>query len=120
MVLSRPRKEFHMIRTKIQRRRVRPLFAFATFFVVLLASTTSPAFAQASGTWTSTANLNIARAGHTSTLLPNGQVLVAGGENATGFLASAELYNLSTGQWTVTGSMATPRINHKATLLPNG
>jgi N-acetylneuraminic acid mutarotase len=67
-----------------------------------------------------TGSLNTARAGHTATLLPNGQVLIAGGENTLGFLASAELYNPSTGQWTDTGSMTTPRINQRATLLPNG
>jgi len=44
------------------------------------------------GNWTSTANLNIARAGHTATLLANGKVLVAGGHNE-GTLSSAELYN---------------------------
>jgi len=86
----------------------------------LLAVTASPAVAQTSGNWTVTGSLSTARAGHTATMLPNGQVLVAGGENTAGFLASAELYSPSTGQWTVTGSMATPRINHKATLLPNG
>jgi len=64
--------------------------------------------------------MNIPGAGLTSTLLPTGEVLVTGGENATGFLASAELYNPSTGQWMLTGSMTTPRINHKATLLQNG
>jgi N-acetylneuraminic acid mutarotase len=57
---------------------------------------------------------------HTATLLPDGQVLVSGGENATGVLAGAELYNPSTGQWMVTGSMTSPRIGHKATLLQNG
>lgn len=32
-------------------------------------------------------------ASHTATLLPSGKVLVAGGFNATGALASAELYD---------------------------
>jgi hypothetical protein len=35
-------------------------------------------------------------------LLPNGQVLAAGGD---GFLTSAELYNPATGTWTATDSM---------------
>jgi N-acetylneuraminic acid mutarotase len=54
-------------------------------------------------------------------LLANGQVLVAGGEDAqSNRIGAAELYNPSTGKWTVTGSLATPRIDHTATLLANG
>src|SRR5215469_13703358 len=92
----------------------------AIVVLVLLQVAASPAVAQSSGTWALTGSLNTARTNHTSTLLPNGQVLVAGGKNSAGFLASAELYNPSTGEWTVTGSMTTPRISHQATLLPNG
>jgi hypothetical protein len=51
----------------------------------------------ATGLWTSTASMAIARDGHTATLLSNGMVLVAGGSSlpssgATA-LASAELYD---------------------------
>ena len=48
----------------------------------------------ATGAWTPTGSLATARIYHTATLLPNGQVLVAGG-NATG--SSAELYDPATG-----------------------
>ena len=55
------------------------------------------------------------RAGHTATLLTNGQVLVAGG----GYIR-AELYDPVTGVWTYTGSLVTERSDHTATRLPNG
>jgi Galactose oxidase, central domain len=72
------------------------------------------------GQWEFTGNLNVARDRHTATLLPNGQVLVAGGSNSSGFLASAERYDPATGTWTVTGSLHTARYGHTATLLPDG
>ena len=58
---------------------------------------------------------------HTATLLPNGQVLVAGGNDIfNNKLSSAELYDPASGLWTATGRMTTERIDHTATLLPNG
>ena len=42
---------------------------------------------------------------HTATLLPNGKVLVAGGDNNVVFLRSAELYDPASGTWTATGSL---------------
>jgi hypothetical protein len=76
--------------------------------------------AQATGgTWTATGDLGSSRWRHTATLLPNGQVLVAGGSANAAILSSAELYNPATGVWTATGSMTTARWYHTATLLPN-
>ncbi len=43
---------------------------------------------------------------HTATLLPSGQVLVAGGYSHGGPLSSAKLYNPATGNWSNTGSMS--------------
>ena len=60
------------------------------------------------------------REGHTVTLLPNGKLLVAGGVNFSGVLASAELYDPAFGTWTATGSLANAHYHHTATLLPNG
>src|SRR5207248_1684993 len=68
---------------------------------------------------TTTGSLVNAREFHTATLLPNGKVLVAGGEDST-VLASAELYDPANGTWTATGSLAKARGYHTATLLPNG
>ena len=108
-----------MIHTELHRFGViRTLLVTASFAVALVTGTAVPSFAQ--GTWTTTGSLNTARTGHVATLLPNGEVLVAGGGNATGFLPSAELYDPATGKWTVSGSMATARGQQTATLLPNG
>jgi len=72
------------------------------------------------GIWTVTGSMASNRQYHTSTLLPNGKVLVAGGENDSGILSSAELYDPTTGMWTNTGSMNVKRTAYTATLLPNG
>jgi hypothetical protein len=48
-------------------------------------------------------SLAIARAFHTATMLADGRVLVAGGNNT----ASAEIYDPTAGSWTVTGSLNT-------------
>ena len=83
-----------------------------------------PAFSPAAApfTFSNTGSLNTARTVHTATLLPNGKVLVAGGQGASGgnFLSSAELYDPASGSWTTTGSLNTARADHTATLLPNG
>jgi Fibronectin type III domain/Kelch motif/Galactose oxidase, central domain len=74
-----------------------------------------------SGIFTATGSMTTARYEPTATLLPSGQVLVAGGINASSaFLASAEIYDPSTGIFTATGSMTTARDGNTATLLPNG
>ncbi len=64
--------------------------------------------------------MNTVRQDHSATLLQNGQVLVAGGQNNSGILAGAELYTPSPGKLTITGSMKTARASQTATLLQNG
>jgi len=61
--------------------------------------------------------------GYTTTLLPNGKWLVAGGEKGNGGNADCEkarLYDPITGTWTNTGSMTGKRMYHAAALLSNG
>ena len=66
--------------------------------------------------------MNTPRTDSTATLLPDGQVLVAGGTSAAGTfaLSSAEPYNPATGTWSRTGSMASAREGQPATLLDDG
>ena len=82
--------------------------------------TSSALYDPASGTWTTTGNLNTRRFAHTATLLPNGKVLVMGGNDGTNITASAELYDPVNQTWTATGSMGLARVGNTATLLPEG
>jgi len=61
------------------------------------------------------------RYAHTATLLPNNQVLLAGGANGAISLASAELFNPSTGTFAPTaGPMTASRAFYAASLLSTG
>jgi hypothetical protein len=87
---------------------------------------TAIATAPSSGTFVGIGAMTTARSLHTATLLPNGQVLIAGGEqgnslgSAPAILASAELYDPDTGQFNSAGVMTTGRRLHTSTLLPDG
>jgi N-acetylneuraminic acid mutarotase len=73
------------------------------------------------GTWSTTGSLSIARTSHTATLLPDGRVLVAGGDTpGLGADASAEIYDPAAGTWSPTGSLVTGRASHSSTILPDG
>ncbi len=79
------------------------------------------------GTFRATGSMITARFSHAAALLPDGQVLVAGGSPGPqpfSFpLASAELYDPTTGAFSATGLMTTPRsflVPAMATLLLNG
>jgi WD40 repeat protein len=74
------------------------------------------ALAQVDPSWIPTGSLNIPRSGHTATLLPNGKVLVVGGDSS----GSAELYDPITGAWSLAGGLNKIRTAYTATLLQNG
>ncbi len=72
---------------------------------------------------------NGGRVNGTATVLPDGRVLMIGGFNENGRLATAEVYDATfDGTWQLhdhnpfpeTGDMATARESHTATLLPDG
>jgi hypothetical protein len=83
----------------------------------------------ATGTWSTTGNMSVAREGPGAALLQNGEVLVAGGITITQCGSGctdddgttiAELFNSSTGEFTATASLNHPRGDAPLTLLQNG
>jgi N-acetylneuraminic acid mutarotase len=86
-------------------------------------------FDPAAGSWTPTGDLGTGRTGHQATLLPDGTVLVTGGD-AVGrrpdgrydarSLDTAERYNPATGTWTAAARMPGPRTRHRGILLRTG
>jgi hypothetical protein len=55
-----------------------------------------------------------------ATVLDDGRVLVAGGEDETQMIGDAELYDPVKREWTATGALQVPRDKHASILLPNG
>ena len=74
----------------------------------------------ATGSFSSTGSMSIARDGHTATLLNSGKVLITGGCDSSSCLASAALYDPANGSFSSTGSMSSPRYGHTATMLASG
>ena len=76
------------------------------------------------GTVAEIAAMQIARASHTSTLLPSGKVLIAGGFAGSGTeynpYRTAELYDPGSGTFHSAAEMTIGRSGHTATLLKNG
>ncbi len=75
----------------------------------------------ATGKFTPIAKMTSRRGRPSATLLPNGDVLIAGGEERNNVpLALAEIFQASTLSFHPTGSMHLGRISHTATLLSDG
>ncbi|MFD9516229.1 kelch repeat-containing protein [Streptomyces sp. NPDC059979] len=77
------------------------------------------------GTWTPAGPMSGARYGHSATLLPDGRVLVAGGNRprdarTVATLTTAELFDPDTGTWSPAREMADARWHHIAAPLPGG
>ncbi len=75
-----------------------------------------PSWARAEGGFLPTGSMTTPRFGAAAALLPNGKVLIVGGDSLG---TSAELYDPATGTFSATGSMSTPRDGATATLLAN-
>jgi hypothetical protein len=90
--------------------------------VLIVGGATAELFNPATGTFSPTSsNPNLARTYHTATLLPNGKVLIAGGQiPGQQDTSTVELYDPTAETFTLAGNMSGPRYNHTATLLNDG
>ncbi|MHB1809692.1 MAG: choice-of-anchor D domain-containing protein, partial [Solirubrobacteraceae bacterium] len=82
---------------------------------------TSEIFDPQSETWFPAAPMSVAREGAAAATLPNGDVLVAGGEGeGTGYLDSVEGYDPTTNTWSAAASMLEAREGAAAATLGDG
>jgi hypothetical protein len=85
---------------------------------------TAELFDSRTGSWTGVSPLTGARTGQTATLLADGRVLVAGGEDAERgsrrSLTTSEVYDPQTREWRSGGAMQCPRSEQAAVLLGDG
>jgi len=86
----------------------------------LLLNVYNGAIAQNYGSWKIISPLNIPRAHHSSTVLPNGNILVTGSIGSPNALSSCEIYDTLLKTWRYTNPMNIGRSFHKAILLNNG
>lgn len=94
-----------------------------TLLASVLAFPTANAAAAATGRFVATDALATPRQHPGAALLPNGSVLVVGGDNATisgTFLSSAEIYDPRGGLFSPTGSLVTQMFDPLAVTMPNG
>ena len=87
----------------------------------------SEIYSPTTGAWTQAADMTMPRAYATATALPDGRVLVAGGDcqndpvcPSDGYLNQAEIYDPATNSWTRTPPMPSARFRHSAVLLADG
>ncbi|GEM_PF-1523285 len=72
------------------------------------------------GAWRGTRNLPGPRGRHTATLLQDGKVLIAGGDDDLGAMDTSLLFDPVMETWTPTGNLNDARFSHTATILQDG
>ena len=90
-----------------------------------IALNTCELYDPATASWNIAAAMAIGRERHTATLLPDGQLVVIGGNTSPEYdysipTGSIEIYDYTKNQWSNGGSLLLPRQNHTSTLLQNG
>ena len=84
----------------------------------LISSTTLLSFLT--GGWTTVSGMSQARGNHTTTLLPDGRMLIAGGTDGQTTLSSSELFDPTAKTFSPAATMNVSRDLHTASLLTNG
>ncbi|MDE2238147.1 MAG: hypothetical protein KGK30_09675, partial [Elusimicrobia bacterium] len=112
-------RDFHTA-TLLINGRVLVTGGFSTDSVSTGSTNSAELYDPASGAWTETSPLPVAVDHQTATLLPNGDVLVAGGSSNGAPQSAAEIYISTTGTWQPLPDMPVARSQHSATLLQDG
>ena len=101
------------------RRAVKPALIVVVFVLIagilLKGSIPQPA----TGSWLSTGSIGSPRAGAASVLLPDGRILITGGDSGAGPVTSTEIFD-TTGAFVAAPPMSMARCAHTATLLADG
>jgi N-acetylneuraminic acid mutarotase/phosphodiesterase/alkaline phosphatase D-like protein len=76
----------------------------------------------ATNSWTVASSMSVGRANHTAARLPDGRVLVSGGQspNYYNYSNTSEIYDPESNVWTPADSMEVTRAYHTATVLSDG
>lgn len=102
---------------------MKPLIIIKIILIPFLISIAQQNFNKSTNySWKQIDSLKEARVGHAIVVLPNGNILVSGGEGGyqNSKKSSAEIYDLNTGKWRYTNSMIVPRVSHNLILLKTG
>jgi len=84
------------------------------------ATTAAYIYQETTNAWSSAASMAVARSGCSGTALSDGRVLVVGGNNSGGALASGEIYNATTNTWSAIAPMNAARRRPMVALLTDG